>query len=209
MHRRCGSTTSPTTSTPTACSCICATWTARLRSDTWWCRSRQTAAACVCAARGSRPGTPAACGAGGGAPTPAIASPRDRVARAVPRPFRGPDRVRSDRQRDAPRTGAAGGAAGLERRRWVGVVAGGSAGGGALRDLGAGRMIVVVLHEPQDLVNIAHVVRAMKNFGFQDLRLVAPRGFDAYRVEGIAHQTRDVLARVRVFERLEEALADW
>ena len=26
-------------------------------------------------------------------------------------------------------------------------------------------MIVVVLHEPQELVNIAHVVRAMKNFG--------------------------------------------
>ena len=31
-------------------------------------------------------------------------------------------------------------------------------------------MIVVVLHEPQDLVNIAHVVRGMKNFGFRDLR---------------------------------------
>ena len=26
-------------------------------------------------------------------------------------------------------------------------------------------MIAVVLHEPQDLVNIAHVVRALKNFG--------------------------------------------
>jgi len=69
-------------------------------------------------------------------------------------------------------------------------------------------MIITVLDEPQDLVNIAHVVRAMKNFGFQDLRLVAPREYDAYRVEGIAHQTRDLLARVRVFERLEDALAD-
>src|SRR5438094_5696564 len=68
--------------------------------------------------------------------------------------------------------------------------------------------ITVVLHEPQDLVNIAHVVRAMKNFGFRDLRLVAPREYDAYRVEGIAHQTGDVLSRVRVFERLEDALAD-
>ena len=36
-------------------------------------------------------------------------------------------------------------------------------------------MIVVVLHEPQDLVNIAHVVRALKNFGLRDLRLVNPR----------------------------------
>ena len=69
-------------------------------------------------------------------------------------------------------------------------------------------MIAVTLHEPQDLVNIAHVVRAMKNFGFRDLRLVHPREFDAYRVEGIAHQTQDVLARVQRFDRLEEALAD-
>src|SRR5690348_4137703 len=69
-------------------------------------------------------------------------------------------------------------------------------------------MIAVVLHEPQDLVNIAHVVRAMKNFGFRDLRLVQPREYDAYRVEGIAHQTQDVLARVQRYERLDEALAD-
>ena len=68
--------------------------------------------------------------------------------------------------------------------------------------------ITVVLHEPQDLVNIAHVVRAMKNFGFRDLRLVSPREYDAYRVEGIAHQTQDVLARVARFDRLEDALAD-
>jgi TrmH family RNA methyltransferase len=69
-------------------------------------------------------------------------------------------------------------------------------------------MIVVVLDEPQDLVNIAHVVRGMKNFGLRDLRLVSPREYDAYRVEGIAHQTQDVLARVRTFATLEEALAD-
>jgi len=69
-------------------------------------------------------------------------------------------------------------------------------------------MIVVVLHEPQDLVNIAHVVRAMKNFGLRDLRLVNPREYEVYRVEGIAHQTQDLLARVRVVRDLEEALAD-
>jgi len=69
-------------------------------------------------------------------------------------------------------------------------------------------MIVVVLHEPQDLVNIAHVVRGMKNFGVRDLRLVRPREYEAYRVEGIAHQTQDVLARVCTFDSLEEALAD-
>jgi TrmH family RNA methyltransferase len=68
--------------------------------------------------------------------------------------------------------------------------------------------VVVVLHEPQELVNIAHVVRALKNFAFRDLRLVQPREYDAYRIEGIAHQTQDILARVRLFDRLDEALAE-
>jgi TrmH family RNA methyltransferase len=69
-------------------------------------------------------------------------------------------------------------------------------------------MILVVLHEPQELVNIAHVVRGMKNFGVRDLRLVNPREYEAYRVEGIAHQTQDVLARVRTYQSLEAAVAD-
>ena len=68
--------------------------------------------------------------------------------------------------------------------------------------------ILLVLDQPQDLVNIAHVVRGMKNFGFKDLRLVEPREYDPYRVEGIAHQTADVLARVRTFASLAEAIAD-
>ncbi len=79
----------------------------------------------------------------------------------------------------------------------------------ALRTVPVGAMsITVVLHEPQDLVNIAHVVRAMKNFELRDLRLVNPREYDAYRIGGIAHQTQDVLARVATFEGLQEALAD-
>src|SRR5437867_4528240 len=69
-------------------------------------------------------------------------------------------------------------------------------------------MILVVLHEPQDLVNIAHVVRGMKNFGVRDLRLVNPREYEPYRVEGIAHQTQDVVARIRTFASLADALAD-
>ena len=68
--------------------------------------------------------------------------------------------------------------------------------------------VLVVLHEPQDLVNIAHVVRAMKNFGFQDLRLVRPREYDPHRIQGIAHQTHDVLARVVLCETLDAGLAD-
>lgn len=65
-----------------------------------------------------------------------------------------------------------------------------------------------MLHEPRELVNVAHVVRAVKNFGFKDLRLVAPLEYDAYRIRGIAHKTDDVIARVRIFETLPEALAD-
>ena len=69
-------------------------------------------------------------------------------------------------------------------------------------------MVAVVLHQPQDLVNIAHVVRAMKNFGLRDLRLVEPREYDAHRIEGIAHQTHDMLRRVVLYDALEGALAD-
>jgi TrmH family RNA methyltransferase len=69
-------------------------------------------------------------------------------------------------------------------------------------------MITVVLNEPQDLVNIAHVVRSMKNFGFLDLRLVAPAEYDAWRIEGIAHRTNDILDRVQLFDALTPALAD-
>ena len=68
--------------------------------------------------------------------------------------------------------------------------------------------LVVVLNQPQDLVNIAGVVRSMKNFELRDLRLVAPVEYDAYRIEGIAHNTGDVLQRVRQFATLEEALQD-
>lgn len=68
--------------------------------------------------------------------------------------------------------------------------------------------LVVVLHHPQDLVNIAQVVRAMKNFALRDLRLVRPGEYDTRRIEGIAHKTGDILKRVRRFETLDEALAD-
>lgn len=66
----------------------------------------------------------------------------------------------------------------------------------------------VVLYEPQDAVNIAAAVRAMKNMGVRDLVLVRPVAFSAYRLEGIAHDTLDVIERIRVVETLEEAVSD-
>ena len=68
--------------------------------------------------------------------------------------------------------------------------------------------LAVVLVRTQDLVNIAGVVRAMKNFELRDLRLVAPEEYDARRIEGIAHKSGDLLRRVQRYDDLDAALAD-
>lgn len=67
---------------------------------------------------------------------------------------------------------------------------------------------ILVLVEPQDLVNIAAAFRIAKNFGIEELRLVRPREFDAWRIEGIAHNTADLLGRAKLVDSLDEALAD-
>jgi TrmH family RNA methyltransferase len=66
----------------------------------------------------------------------------------------------------------------------------------------------VVLYEPQKPVNIAATVRAMKNMGVRDLRLVRPCAYEENYIEVIAHDTRDVAERIRHFDTLDEALAD-
>jgi len=68
--------------------------------------------------------------------------------------------------------------------------------------------IRVVLYETQDLVNVAAVVRAMKNMGISDLRLVNAIPLDAWRIQGIAHDTGDVLEQTREHASLDEAIAD-
>ena len=49
---------------------------------------------------------------------------------------------------------------------------------------------ILVLVNPQDIVNIASAVRIARNFGIERMRLVNPEIFDPYRIEGIAHNTR-------------------
>ena len=66
----------------------------------------------------------------------------------------------------------------------------------------------VVLYEPQNPINIAAVVRAMKNMGASSLRLVRPVEYDPYRLEGIAHDTFDIIEKIERYDTLEEALAD-
>ncbi len=68
--------------------------------------------------------------------------------------------------------------------------------------------ITVVLDEPQNVVNIAAVIRAMKNMGLQQLVLVRPADFDPWRIEGIAHRSHDIVERARVVDSLEEAVLD-
>jgi TrmH family RNA methyltransferase len=67
--------------------------------------------------------------------------------------------------------------------------------------------VVLVLHEPQNILNIAGVVRAMKNMGLHRLRLVNPAEFDPWRITGIAHRSEDVVENAEIFQSLPEALA--
>lgn len=68
--------------------------------------------------------------------------------------------------------------------------------------------IVVVLHENQDLVNIAGTIRAMMNMGMFRIRLVRPREYSEYRIRGIAHHSQPVLDNIEIFDSLDDALAD-
>jgi TrmH family RNA methyltransferase len=68
--------------------------------------------------------------------------------------------------------------------------------------------IIVVLHRPQRLVNIAGSIRAMKNMGLHRLRLVAPGEYDAHDIAGIAHRCEDILAQTSIVDTLDAALAD-
>src|SRR6476661_3849194 len=67
---------------------------------------------------------------------------------------------------------------------------------------------ILVLVNPQDIVNIASAVRIAKNFGIEQVRLVNPEVFDPYRIEGIAHNTADLVARIEIVNSLQEAIAD-
>jgi TrmH family RNA methyltransferase len=68
--------------------------------------------------------------------------------------------------------------------------------------------IAVVLYEPQDPVNIAATIRAMKNMGVATLRLVRPCAYDPVRLEGIAHDTWDLINTIERFDDFDAAVAD-
>ncbi len=67
----------------------------------------------------------------------------------------------------------------------------------------------IILVEPQMGENIGAAARAMLNFGLTDLRLVKPRdGWPNERAVAMASRADIVLERTRVFDSLEEAIAD-
>ncbi|HWB42081.1 MAG TPA: TrmH family RNA methyltransferase [Gemmatimonadales bacterium] len=67
---------------------------------------------------------------------------------------------------------------------------------------------ILVLVNPQDIVNIAAAVRIAKNFGIEHMRLVNPETFDPWRIEGIAHNSAEFVAGIEVVDSLEAAIAD-
>jgi TrmH family RNA methyltransferase len=74
--------------------------------------------------------------------------------------------------------------------------------------LANGAAPLLVLVAPQDIVNIASAVRLAKNFALGGIRLVRPEVFDPWRIEGIAHNTADVVERIELCDSLDQALHD-
>ena len=66
----------------------------------------------------------------------------------------------------------------------------------------------VVLVRPKSSGNVGSVARAMKNFGVDDLVLVAPRRYGVAAAEALAVHAVDLLQRSRTFDSLAEAVAD-
>jgi TrmH family RNA methyltransferase len=68
--------------------------------------------------------------------------------------------------------------------------------------------VVVVLYEPQNPINIAATIRAMKNMGIGRIRLIRPVEYEAVKLEGIAHGTMDIIERIEQFDSFDAAVAD-
>lgn len=67
----------------------------------------------------------------------------------------------------------------------------------------------IILCEPQLGENIGTAARAMANFGLWDLRLVNPReGWPNAKAVSAAAKADHVIARVQVFDKVEDAVAD-
>jgi tRNA/rRNA methyltransferase len=67
----------------------------------------------------------------------------------------------------------------------------------------------IILCQPQLGENIGAAARAMKNFGLEDLRLVAPRdGWPNQKAEAMAAGAADIVVSAGIYDTLQNALAD-
>src|SRR5271166_2369893 len=65
-----------------------------------------------------------------------------------------------------------------------------------------------VLYRPQSAGNIGAAARALKNMGFEDLRLVAPGTLKSREAAAMAVHADDVLAHATIYPELADAIAD-
>jgi len=69
--------------------------------------------------------------------------------------------------------------------------------------------IAIILVKPQMGENIGAAARVMANFGFSDLRIVAPRdGWPNEKAVDMAANASALVEQAKVFATLEEAVAD-
>jgi tRNA/rRNA methyltransferase len=67
--------------------------------------------------------------------------------------------------------------------------------------------LIVVLVRPEEAGNIGAVARAMRNMGLTRLHLVSPCRFDTAEGLKMAHRSRDILYRAKIFDSFDEAIA--
>lgn len=65
-----------------------------------------------------------------------------------------------------------------------------------------------VLYRPQAAGNVGATARAIKNMGFDDLRLVGPGPLNSREAKAMAVHADDVLASAKIYPELTEALED-
>lgn len=66
----------------------------------------------------------------------------------------------------------------------------------------------IILIEPRDPRNVGMVARAMANFGFSDLALVAPPAWDVEQARVTARNASGIIDTVRICDSLQVAAAD-
>jgi TrmH family RNA methyltransferase len=68
--------------------------------------------------------------------------------------------------------------------------------------------LIVIVQRPQDATNVGAILRAMKNMGISQLRLVQPEPMASEVILRVAHHCEDLLDRMTTHATLDEALAD-